>query len=92
MEHTTRLETKNGGVMATSSRRPPRPAAWIEQDLGGALAYQRRYQARPTAGDRWVQMMRDDNEREIERLTAELAEARRSASDCDGGGGDPDAA
>jgi hypothetical protein len=91
MDNTTRLETGKEGVMATSSRRPPRPVAWIQQDLDGARAYQRRYQARPAA-DRWVQMMRDQNERDIERLSAELAEARRDASERDGGDRDPDAA
>ena len=54
--------------------RPPRPAAHIRFDLELALAYKERYQHRATA-DRWVRVMRDDNEADIARLEAELESA-----------------
>ncbi|MDQ6614810.1 MAG: hypothetical protein M3083_08700 [Actinomycetota bacterium] len=61
--------------------RPPRPAAHVRFELELALAYKERYQHR-AAADRWVQMMRDDNEADIDRLQAELdlATDRESAS------------
>jgi hypothetical protein len=59
--------------------RPPRPVTDIRLDLDTALAYQERYRDRP-AGDRWVRMMRDDNEADIARLEAELAAANAVGS------------
>ena len=53
-----------------------RPLSHIQQDLELALAYQKRYQGRPSTHP-LVTAMRRDNERQVARLRAELR-ARRS--------------
>jgi hypothetical protein len=49
----------------------PRPIALVRHELASALAYQQRYESRHS-DDQWAVRMREDNEREVERLRAEL--------------------
>lgn len=51
-----------------------RPLALIRLELDCALDYRQSYVDRPTS-DRWTLMMREDNERDIQRLEDELRAA-----------------
>jgi len=59
--------------------RPVRPLNLIRHELDTALAYRARYAGRPPA-DQFASQLRDDNEREIAELEAELRDARRRPS------------
>lgn len=51
----------------------PRPVELIRHELETALALRARYEARSPVDDPWAQRMVQDNEHDVERLSAELA-------------------